>query len=50
MELALNMGAFEALDQQEMMDVDGGFCFFAFAFGFTLGWFVSSIIYSPKAY
>ena len=24
MDMALNMGAFEALDQQEMMEVDGG--------------------------
>lgn len=24
MEMALNMGAFEALDQQEMMEIDGG--------------------------
>ena len=24
MEMALNMGAFEALDQQEMFEVDGG--------------------------
>ena len=25
MEMTLNMGAFEALDQQELMEVDGGY-------------------------
>lgn len=37
MEMALNMGAFEALNQQEMLDVDGGEASFGQAVGATGG-------------
>lgn len=33
MEMALNMGAFEALDSREMMEVDGGFVIALVAIG-----------------
>ncbi len=38
MEMALNMGAFEALDNREMMEVDGGgVVAFVYAVGFVFG-------------
>lgn len=37
MEMAMNMGAFKELDQQEMLEVDGGD-------GLLLGLFVSAIV------
>ena len=38
MEMALNMGAFQELNQQEMLEVDGGgFTAFVYALGFIAG-------------
>ena len=44
MDMALNMGAFEALDQQEMMEVDGG-SIFACLFVAVAIWAIGGVLH-----